>query len=98
MRFLAVLLSRIPLFAAAQTYPARPIRMLVPLAVGGTGDVLATLHAAAVKSIIKPAVRERLQQQGADLAGSTPGEFRKLIESEVVTWNRIARQIQARVD
>lgn len=61
-------------------------------------EILAALHGAAVKAIAKPAVRERLQQQGADLVGGSPAEFRKLIESEVGTWTRIVKATQARVD
>ena len=61
-------------------------------------EVLAALHGAAVKSLARPAVRERLQQQGADLVGGSPSEFRTLIESEVTTWTRIVKATQARVD
>ena len=61
-------------------------------------EVLAALHGAAVKALARPAVRERLQQQGADLVGGSPSEFRTLIESEVTTWTRIVKATQARVD
>ena len=50
------------------------------------------------KAIATPSVRERLQQQGADLVGGSPPEFRKLIESEVKTWTRIVKETKARVD
>ncbi len=65
---------------------------------GISKEVLAALHGAAVKALARPAVRERLQQQGADLVGGSPSEFRKLIESEVRTWTRIVKATQARVD
>ena len=65
---------------------------------GTPRDVLAALHGAATRAIATPAVRERLQQQGADLVGGSPAEFRKLIESEVKTWTRIVKETKARVD
>ena len=65
---------------------------------GISKEILAALHAAATRSLATPSVRERLQQQGADLVGGTPPEFRKLIESEVKTWTRIVKETKARVD
>lgn len=40
-RLLAVLLVLAPALAAAQAYPAKPVKFIVPLAAGGTGDTLA---------------------------------------------------------
>ncbi len=39
--FTAACLAASPLAGMAQTYPAKPIKMIVPLAAGGTGDTLA---------------------------------------------------------
>jgi len=61
-------------------------------------DIVLTLHAAAVKAINVPAVRERLTRQGAELVGNSPEEFRKLIESELVMWTRIVKETGAKVD
>ena len=41
MRFFCGLLLCAPLFAAAQAFPSKPIRMVVPYAAGGATDVLA---------------------------------------------------------
>jgi len=65
---------------------------------GTPKEIVQALHAAAVKSIGMPALRERLTQQGAELVGSTPDEFRKLLEREFVLWAKVVKQSGAKVD
>jgi tripartite-type tricarboxylate transporter receptor subunit TctC len=65
---------------------------------GTPKEIVQALHAAAVKSISMPALRERLTQQGAELVGSTPEEFRKLLEREFVLWAKVVKQSGAKVD
>jgi tripartite-type tricarboxylate transporter receptor subunit TctC len=42
--------------AAAQTYPARPITMIVPFAAGGTTDVIGRILAARMRDSLKQSV------------------------------------------
>lgn len=65
---------------------------------GTPKEIITALHAAAVKSIDVPAVRERLTQQGAELVGNTPAEFRSLIEKEQVLWTKVVRESGAKVE
>jgi tripartite-type tricarboxylate transporter receptor subunit TctC len=65
---------------------------------GTPKEIVAALHSAAVRAINAPAVRERLTQQGAELLGSSPEEFRKLLERELAVWSRVVKQSGATLD
>jgi tripartite-type tricarboxylate transporter receptor subunit TctC len=55
--FAAALLSFLPAFAAAQGYPNKPIKLIVPLAAAGTGDTLArTVGEAMARELGQPVV------------------------------------------
>ncbi|MGQ0511499.1 MAG: Bug family tripartite tricarboxylate transporter substrate binding protein [Betaproteobacteria bacterium] len=65
---------------------------------GTPGEILATLHAAAIKAINTPSVRTRLTQQGAELVGNTPAEFKALLERELLLWKKVVKDSGAKVD
>ena len=65
---------------------------------GTPKEIVQLLHATAVKAINTPSVRERLTQQGAELVGGTPEEFRKLLERELVLWTKVVKDSGAKVD
>lgn len=65
---------------------------------GTPREIVAALHGAALKAINAPAVRDRLQKQGAELVGNTPAEFRALLEKELQLWTRVVRNSGAKVD
>jgi tripartite-type tricarboxylate transporter receptor subunit TctC len=65
---------------------------------GTPKDVLAKLHAAAVKALNDPAVKDRLTKLGAEPVGNTPEEFRKLLESEQKLWTKVVKDSGAKVD
>lgn len=69
------------------------------LAPAGTPrEVLAKLEAAAVQALKNPAVRDRLTKAGAEPAGTTAAEFRKVIEREQPIWQKVIRESGAKVD
>lgn len=70
--------------AQAQPYPNRPLRIVVP--------------AETVKALQAGELRERLNQLGFEVIGSTPEAFGALIRSETVRWAQIIRESGARAD
>lgn len=65
---------------------------------GTPKEIVATLHAAALKAINTPAVRDRLEKQGAELVGNTPAQFKALLEREFQLWGKVVKDSGARVD
>lgn len=65
---------------------------------GTPKEVIAVLHAAAVKALNTASVRTRLTQQGAELVANTPAEFRALLERELQLWSKVVKDSDAKVD
>ena len=61
-------------------------------------EIIARLHAEAVKALAAPDLREKLNVQGAEAVGSTPEEFRAYIRAEIEKWGKVVRASGARVD
>jgi tripartite-type tricarboxylate transporter receptor subunit TctC len=49
------------------------------------------IHAATVKALASPAVKDTLARQGVESVGSTPEEFGRLIREEWVKWEKVIR-------
>lgn len=54
-------------------------------------DVVAKLHAAAVKALAAPDVKQKLSSLGAILVGNSPEEFAAYIASETTKWAEVVR-------
>lgn len=61
-------------------------------------EIVARLHAEAVKALATPDLREKLNAQGAEAVGSTPEEFRAYIRAEIEKWGKVVRASGAGVD
>jgi len=59
---------------------------------GTPEEVVAALHSAAVRAINSAVVRDRLTRQGAELVGSSPEEFRRLLERERELWAQVVKR------
>ena len=61
-------------------------------------DVVARLSADINKALKDPELRKKLGDQGADVAGSTPEQFGKLIREDITRWGKIVKESGAKVD
>jgi tripartite-type tricarboxylate transporter receptor subunit TctC len=61
-------------------------------------DVVAKLNADINKALKQPELQKKLGDQGADVAGSTPEQFAKLIRDDIARWGKIVKESGAKVD
>jgi len=60
--------------------------------------VVNKLHAAAVKALALPDVRERLATMGADGIGNTPQQFTAFIKAEIAKWAKVVKDAGIRIE
>jgi tripartite-type tricarboxylate transporter receptor subunit TctC len=53
--------------------------------------IVAALNRVANEAMADPSVKEKLGDQGLTLAGDTPEQFRKYIETETVKWAKVIK-------
>ncbi len=69
------------------------------LAPAGTApDIVNRVQQETAKALATPAMKERLQAQGAIPSGNTPAQFAQLIESEIKKWAPVVKASGAKVD
>jgi len=69
------------------------------LAPAGTpADVVSRIQQESAKALASPAVREKLEAQGAIPGGNTPAEFAKMIADEHAKWAKVVKASGAKVD
>ncbi|MGH8634997.1 MAG: tripartite tricarboxylate transporter substrate binding protein [Burkholderiales bacterium] len=54
-------------------------------------DIVTRLHAEATRVLQQTEIKARLASDGADTVGSSPEEFARYIQSELVKWAKVAR-------
>ncbi|SOY49852.1 Bug family tripartite tricarboxylate transporter substrate binding protein [Cupriavidus taiwanensis] len=70
--------------------------MLAPA--GTPPDVIQRIQHEVAKALGAPAVRERLQAQGAEPVGNTPEQFAAFIRAETAKWAKVVKDSGAKVD
>lgn len=61
------------------------------VAAGTSPAIVKRLHAAVVKILAQPDVKERVLSLGYDIVASSPGEFAAQIKSEVTKWSKVVK-------
>jgi tripartite-type tricarboxylate transporter receptor subunit TctC len=86
--------------AIGETVPGYAADLWVGLfAVAGTPkDIIAKLHAETVKALGTPAVREKLEAQGVEVATSTPEELAAKLQVDLALWAKVVKESGATVD
>jgi tripartite-type tricarboxylate transporter receptor subunit TctC len=86
--------------AIAETVPGYAAELWVALfAIAGTPkEITARLHAETVKAIDNPAVREKLEAQGVEVATSTPEQLAAKLQEDLVKWAQVVKASGATVD
>ncbi|MFJ4293895.1 tripartite tricarboxylate transporter substrate binding protein [Cupriavidus sp. NPDC089707] len=70
--------------------------MLAPA--GTPPEIIHRIQQEVAKALGAPAVRERLQAQGAEPVGNTPEQFAALIRAETTKWAKVVKDSGAKVD
>jgi tripartite-type tricarboxylate transporter receptor subunit TctC len=91
-RFIAIVLTTIAAVASAQTFPAKPIRIIVPFAAGGNVDITARLVAPALTEALgQPVVVENKPGAGgtigADFVAKSPADGYTLLMGSNSTFS-----------
>jgi len=65
---------------------------------GMPADAVAKLHAAAVKALATPQVRERFASLGVQPVGDTPEQFSAVIREDLARWSRVIKSAGVKVE
>lgn len=61
-------------------------------------DITARLNTEINKALQLPTLQKQLNDQGADVAGSTPEAFARLISDDIVRWGKVVKDSGAKLD
>ncbi|MCQ4162828.1 tripartite tricarboxylate transporter substrate-binding protein [Roseomonas sp. GC11] len=65
---------------------------------GTPQPILDRMHAALVKALADPVVRQKIEEQGADVTASTPEACARFLQAEITKWGRVIRDNDIRAD
>jgi tripartite-type tricarboxylate transporter receptor subunit TctC len=65
---------------------------------GTPAPVVERIHGALVKALAAPDVRQRLNEQGVEVVGSSAAEFGKWLQNESARWGKVIQERKITVD
>jgi tripartite-type tricarboxylate transporter receptor subunit TctC len=65
---------------------------------GTPKDIQDKMYQAIAKELRDPEIKKIWDQQGADLGGLLPADFRTFVRSEIETWGRVVKESGAKID
>ena len=97
---LAAALVLLPLagIASAETWPARPVRVVVSFPAGGATDIVARLHREIVTFSATPEAKAQFAALGFELTNTPPDGTAALIETEVAKWAKVVKDANIKVE
>ena len=101
---LSVLLAVLMFPVAAQDYPGKSMRIIVPFPAGGSTDVLARMVAQKLNEEIKRIVDTAqtkgwlLNNLGGEFTPNTPEQFSAFLDTDATHWRKIIKHIGLRLD
>jgi tripartite-type tricarboxylate transporter receptor subunit TctC len=60
--------------------------------------IIRGMHERVVQTLADPTVRQRIEEQGADVIASTPAECGRFLEAEIAKWGEVIRANNIRAD
>lgn len=70
--------------------------MLVPAAT--PRPIVDRLHAALIKALAAPDIREKFADQSVEISGNRPEQFDKIIRDDIAVWTKVVKASGAKVD
>ncbi len=61
-------------------------------------DIIARLHAATVRALQDPAIKERFASDGGETVGNTPEEFAAVIRADLKKWSKVVKDAGIKLD
>jgi tripartite-type tricarboxylate transporter receptor subunit TctC len=65
---------------------------------GTSRAIVSLLHTTTAKALAQPDLKERLATLGAEGVGSSPGEFKAFVQTEIAKWARVVREAGLKVE